>query len=143
LTRKSNENEVVLGKINPEANWEYVGAIDKERAKIFSKGWMIPSSHLIFGEDPKDAAKRILREQLVLQNIGLEGPFVVSFQYASSRAPQHLHWDIEFIFKGKIESIVKNELWNELEFIDVRKISKKDFTRGHEDILEAIGYKIS
>ncbi len=143
LTKSTNKNEVLLGKINPIEKWAYVGALDQERAQTFSKGWMIPSSHLIFGEDPKDAANRILREQLKLENIQLKGPIVISFQYASSRAPQYTHWDIEFIFTGNLNEINKNELWNELTFVNINSVSKKDFARGHEDILESIGYKIN
>jgi ADP-ribose pyrophosphatase YjhB (NUDIX family) len=142
LTKTSNANEVLLGKVNPIEKWEYVGALDLERAKTFSKGWMLPSSHLIFGEDPNDAAYRILKEQLNLEKIELKGPIVVSFLYPSARFPQFNHWDIEFIYQGSIDSIRKNELWSELEFVNINNITKKDFARGHEDILEAIGYKL-
>lgn len=143
LTKTANKEEILLGKINPEANWEYVGALNKNFATNIAKGWMIPSSHLIFGEDPKDAAKRILREQLGLEKLELKGPFVVSFQYPSSRMPQYMHWDIEFIFSGEVNNVAKNELWNELQFVNIKNVSRKDFARGHEDILEALGYRIS
>jgi len=59
-----NPNSALMGHLNPEAPWDHLGALDSSRIEIHSKGWMLPSSHLIVYESPQDAAKRILREQL-------------------------------------------------------------------------------
>ncbi len=47
VSKTGRPNHVLLGRLNPEAPWDYVGALDRERAERNSKGWMVPSSHLI------------------------------------------------------------------------------------------------
>src|SRR5205807_2273589 len=69
---------ILMGHLDPSAPWDHVGALDPERAEANSKGWMLPSSHLMIGESPQAAAERILKEQLGLPASPLKGPFVFS-----------------------------------------------------------------
>jgi len=144
LRNSNNKEEVLLGKINPIEDWERIGALDKERAEKIKDGWMLPSSHLIYGEDPKDAAKRILKEQLGISSLAFDDPKVITYLYPSARNPQQMHWDIEFVFISDIDpSIIKpQKAWRELKFLNVKEVSKKDFSRDHFDILESLGYKL-
>jgi len=119
-----------MGRINKKAPWDHIGALDPERVERFRKGWMLPSSGLILGESPQDGARRILREQLSIDQQQLNGPFVFSEMYG----PQN-HWDIEFIFLGEREQAPSNEAWTELEFVDLTKTSQIEIARSHEDIL--------
>ncbi|HLI46976.1 MAG TPA: hypothetical protein VKU94_07270 [Geobacterales bacterium] len=144
LRNKERPSEILLGKINPTEDWEYIGALDKDRAQKISQGWMLPSSHLIFGEDPLESAKRIAREQLGIEINGLRQPIIISYLYPSLRDPKLIHWDIEFVFLLDIDpSIIKqHKAWKELKFIKVQDLAKKDFSRDHGDVLESIGYRI-
>jgi len=134
LSRVDADNEILLGKLNKEAPWERIGALDRNRAERDSDGWMLPASHLLFGESPQDAAQRILDEQLGLKTQRLEGPMIFSEMYGPKN-----HWDLEFVFLGKRIDPVSHSAWKELRFVDVDKLRKEDFVRSHEDILAHIG----
>lgn len=142
--QETARNSVLLGHLNPAANWDHIGALDEKRIQTHSKGWMIPSSHLIYRESPQNAARRILREQLGIPDMELSGPEVVSETYPSMRHPDLEHWDLEFIFKGRLsrDTLPKSNAWVDLKFVDLSKVTKKDITRSHEDILRSSGFKI-
>jgi ADP-ribose pyrophosphatase YjhB (NUDIX family) len=141
ITKKGGQS-VLLGKINPLADWEYVGALDKRRVEMFKNGWMLPSSHLILYESPQDAAKRILREQVGLTDVSVIGPDVVSETYRNPRYPGSKdHWDIEFIFKSTLDKEPEEfpEVWTDLKFVELNSVKKEDIVRSHGDIIEYAG----
>lgn len=134
LSRKGHPNEVLVGRLRPDAPWDHIGALDPARAEANSKGWMLPSSHLILGEGPVEAARRIMREQLGLKDLPVHGPLAFSEVYGSSN-----HWDLEFVFTGEIDTQPVHDAWRELAFVDLNRAGKEDFARSHEDILAHIG----
>lgn len=145
LSESSNLDTVLMGHLNPSAPWDHIGALDEKRVEIHSKGWMLPSSHLIIGESPQEAAKRIAKEQLGLESLRLAEPRVVSEVSTPKRFPDlPRHWDIEFIFLGTLK---KSELgqphaWKELRFINPSTTKRSEIARSHEDILESAGFKL-
>lgn len=134
LTRQGAPNEVLLGKLDTGADWENIGGLDKDRAELNSKGWMLPASQLLFGESPQAAAKRILVEMLGMPNQSLQGPAVFSEIYGPKN-----HWDIEFIFTGERKEAKPHGAWKELRFLDATKLQQADFARSHQDILAHVG----
>ena len=58
-----------MGLLNPDANWDHIGALTNDRIQAHSKGWMLPSCHLLYGESPSDAATRIVTEQLGFEDV--------------------------------------------------------------------------
>lgn len=146
ITDAQNPNSVLMGHLNPKAPWDHIGALDQSRVDAHSKRWMLPSSHLIVYESPQEAAKRILREQLEVEDdLPLLGPQVVSETYTPKRFPNlHHHWDIEFIFKGKLSKyhIPKPHVWSLLDFVNLNSINTSEIARSHEDILEAAGMTV-
>jgi ADP-ribose pyrophosphatase YjhB (NUDIX family) len=134
ISKAKNPKQVLVGRTNKKAPWDHLGALDPERVERHSKGWMLPSSGLLLGESPEEAAERILKEQLSLTNQPLKGPFVFSEVYGPMR-----HWDLEFIFQGERRKAPANEAWSELMFIDLPKTRREDIARGHEDILAHVG----
>ena len=142
-----NPKRVLMGHLNPEAPWDHIGALDEDRVRAHSRGWMLPSSHLMIKESPHEAARRIQREQLGLEEgIPLSEPRVVSEVYTPKRFP-HLasHWDLEFIFRGILnpDNLPQEhpEAWTELAFVDLSKTPKSEIARSHEDIIESAGLK--
>jgi ADP-ribose pyrophosphatase YjhB (NUDIX family) len=130
-----------MGHLNPKAPWDHIGALDASRVEVHSKGWMLPSSHLLVHESPQEAAKRIIREQLEI-DLRVSGPDVVSETYTPRRFPDlPRHWDIEFIFKGKTsqDHVTKPFAWSELAFVNLDSTKKTEIARSHEDILEYAG----
>jgi len=142
ITDERNANRVLMGHLNPKASWDHIGALDSSRVDVHSKGWMLPSSHLLVYESPQEAARRILREQLEI-DLTLNGPDVVSETYTPKRFPDlPRHWDIEFIFKGRMseDHIPKPFAWSELSFVNLDTAERTEITRSHEDILESAGF---
>jgi ADP-ribose pyrophosphatase YjhB (NUDIX family) len=134
LSKIGSPNMVLMGRLNKDAAWDHIGALDKERIERHSKGWMLPSSHLLLGEDPRDAASRIIREQLSLNDQQVEGPRVFSEVYGPLN-----HWDLEFVFSGERENPPANEAWTKLQFVDLTRTRKEEIARSHEDILAHVG----
>src|SRR6266511_4420677 len=120
LTQTGGPSRILMGHMNPEAPWDHIGALDPKRVEVHSRGWMLPSSHLIFLESPQDAARRIAREQLDLPGLVLPGR-------------QH-HWDIEFLFRGELPAaqMPRAAAWKELAFVDLRHTTKAEIARSHE-----------
>lgn len=103
LASEARPDRVLLGKINPEAPWDHLGALDPGRIAAWKDRWMLPSSHLLLLEDPHDSAVRILRELVGLPPRPLEGPIVTSEVYTPVRHPAaKRHWDLEFIIRGRV-----------------------------------------
>ncbi len=134
ISKKGEPGSVLMGRINKNAEWDHIGALDKKRLERFASGWMLPSSHLMLFETPEGAARRILREQLGVRNHPLQGP--MTFADTSGTAN---HWDLGFIFTGERESAPFNAAWDELSFVDVAKLRRDEMVRSQLDVLAYAG----
>jgi ADP-ribose pyrophosphatase YjhB (NUDIX family) len=132
----NSSRRVLVGKLNPEAPWDHIGAVNRARLGRFAGGWMLPSSHLLMLESPLDSAKRIIREQLEIEESKIalrKVPVVFSDVHDDDE-----HWDIGFVFRGTLSSdeLPKNEKnWRELRFIEFDNAGKTDFVRFHDDVI--------
>src|SRR5205809_2297860 len=145
VTEARDSKKVLMGHMNPKAAWDHIGALDPSRVEAHSHGWMLPSSHLIFLESPDDAARRIAREQLELPDLALSGPHVVSEVYTPRRFPgTALHWDLEFLFRGRLAAADAPHPapWNELAFVDLPRPSQAELARSHEDVTQLAGLRL-
>lgn len=133
---------VLLGRINPDAPWDHLGALDPERVAHWKDRWMLPASHLIFRESPQEAAERIRVELTGLSARELDGPRVVSDVYAPPRHPtSRQHWDLEFIFRtdAREEELRPISAWSRLEFLDPRSLGPEEVARLHDDVISHAG----
>lgn len=140
---EGDSRHVLMGHLNPGAPWDHIGGLDSERARVHSKGWMLPSSHLMLHESPQEAAQRILNEQLGMKEVNLTGPSVFAEVGTPKRFPSlPKHWDFEFIFRGKapMGEVPKHEAWDELRFVDLPGVGKQAIARSHDEILENAGF---
>ncbi|MBX8637238.1 MAG: hypothetical protein KIY11_02620 [Thermoplasmata archaeon] len=131
---------VLMGHMNPAGPWDHIGALDSERVKVHSRGWMFPSCHLMYGEAPYDCARRIAEEQLNNTNIRFSVPAVYSEVYKPKRFPglRH-HWDLEFLYAGIMSrnDVLRTEhAWLDMEFVDIDATPSEKIARSHEDIME-------
>src|SRR5271154_854634 len=117
ISKKGEERQVLMGRLNKNAEWDHLGALDGKRRERFASGWMLPSSHLILFETPEGAARRILREQLAIRNQALDGPLAFADTSGTSN-----HWDVGFIFTGEREAAPSNAAWDELKFVEVDSV---------------------
>ena len=123
-----------MGRINKNAEWDHIGALDKKRVERFASGWMLPSSHLILFETPEGAARRILREQLGVRNQSLDGPLAFADTSGTSN-----HWDIGFIFTGEREAAPSSAVWDQLAFVEVSRLRPDEIVRSQLDVLAYAG----
>jgi ADP-ribose pyrophosphatase YjhB (NUDIX family) len=144
VTEAGHPSSVLMGHMNPQAPWDHIGALDPSRVEAHSRGWMLPSSHLIVRESPQEAARRIAREQLELPDLEFTGPQVVSEVYTPRRFPGIAqHWDLEFLFRGELSTaeLPHTAAWKELAFVDLPRTAKVEIARSHEDIIESAGFR--
>jgi ADP-ribose pyrophosphatase YjhB (NUDIX family) len=134
ISKKGDQGGVLMGRLNKNAEWDHIGALDGKRVERFASGWMLPSSHLILFETPEGAARRILREQLGIRNQSLDGPLTFADTSGTSN-----HWDLGFIFTGEREAAPSSAAWDELKFVDVAKLKRDEIVRSQLDVLAYAG----
>jgi ADP-ribose pyrophosphatase YjhB (NUDIX family) len=142
LSPPNREAAVLMGRVDPSAPWEEIGAIDSARLSAVGDRWMLPSSQLVFFESPDEGARRILKEQLGSDPIRLEGPAVFSEAYRRPRSTAtDPHWDFHFIYRGRWPSTSppRSPAWRELEFVDVRRLRPEEIARNQGDVLSLVG----
>lgn len=142
LYDESSPGLILMGRLNPDAAWDHIGALDHERAETNSRGWMLPSSHLVYGESPGEAASRVMKEQLGIGSLSLGEPRVFSEVYGSKRHPEkRRHWDLEFVYTAPVDSAsisLKHPVWRELKFVDAKRLDPSGVARSHEDIIARV-----
>jgi hypothetical protein len=146
LRHPREEGRVLLGRIDPNAPWYELGALEPTRVQGIGRRWMLPSSQLLFFESPLDAARRIALEQLESPLPPVDGPLVVSEQYRRSTShADDPHWDLHFIFRGSwpTESPPVARPWLELAFVEMAQVSPSDIARSQGDILELAGHSLA
>lgn len=135
-------NTVLLGRIDPRADWGSIGALDPDRVTRVESGWMLPSCHLLLYESPEEAAHRIAKEQLGRPDLALGSPLV--FSDATPRpkvSPDAMHWDIGFIFSAEWRPApgASPGPWARLEPLDLSTLERSDLVRGQGDVLAYAG----
>jgi len=135
---------VVMGKLDPQAPWDHIGALDPRRIELHWKGWMLPSSHLMVHESPQGAVKRVAREQLELRDLEISDPKIVSEVYPPRYFPDLAeHWDLEFISFVSVHSVPhRTRAFLELALIDPKVTRQSEIARSHEDILASVGIEL-
>jgi ADP-ribose pyrophosphatase YjhB (NUDIX family) len=134
LSKVGEPSSVLMGRINKNAAWDHIGALDAKRMERFASGWMLPSSHLILFETPEGAARRILREQLGIRKQALRGPIAFA---DTSGTPNH--WDLGFIFTGERDTAPSSEAWDEMRFVRGTDLKRDEIVRSQVDVLAYAG----
>jgi len=133
--------EVLMGRLNPAADWATIGGLDPGRISRIARRWMLPSSHLLFFESPNEAADRIAREQLGVQLPGLTGPRTFSETEDRPGPDRDPHWDLHFVFEARWPSarFPPSPTFAELAFVDVGRTPRAEIARGQADVLALVG----
>lgn len=145
LYESKSPSKILMGIVNPSAPWDQIGAISGAIIERSKDKWMLPSSHLLVHESPTEAAGRILKEQLGVDQtaVSLSKPEVFSDVYDSWTGAKG-HWDMGFVFKGEVSNSrvlkgAENKNWKKLDFLDLATIPKDQFARAHNDVLSYAG----
>jgi ADP-ribose pyrophosphatase YjhB (NUDIX family) len=130
---------ILVGKMTKPEIWVEKFFVGEQFAPKYaaSNKWLIPASHLMYGEKPEHAAKRVLTEQAGLKNAKLTLREVQSHLAEDLNDPEAAHWDICFVYEGTVKGKVRSPEWfSELKFVKPKGLTSEDFTRGHGDVLK-------
>jgi ADP-ribose pyrophosphatase YjhB (NUDIX family) len=136
-----SEERILLGKYAPHPAWERLAGMDDKRIRTNALGWTLPARHLKFGEDPREAARHIGEEILLLdRGLAYLEPHVATFLYDPAIAPGEKHYDVDFLFEISLGSggELRTPPWYEtLAWFDIGTVRHEQFARQHEDVVEA------
>lgn len=136
-----SEEKLLLGKYAPHPAWERLAGMEDNRIRANARGWTLPGRHLKFGEDPREAARHIGEEILLLEKgLACPEPRVATFFYEPAAAPGEKHYDVHFLFEIPVKR--SGELlippWYEtLAWFDIGTVRGEQFSRQHGDVLGA------
>jgi len=129
---------ILVGKMAKPEVWVerfYVGEMFAPKYASSNK-WLLPASHLEYGEKPDDAAMRVLTQQLGIGRGKLTFREVQSHLSQDPNDPEAAHWDICFVYEGTLkDKVVRPDWFSDLRFVNPKELSSEDFTRGHGDVL--------
>jgi ADP-ribose pyrophosphatase YjhB (NUDIX family) len=137
----TGKDGILVGKMTKPEIWVERFFVGEEFARRFSSSgkWLLPASHLKYGEKPDKAAERVLTEQVGVNGVKLTFRQVQSHLSQDPNDPESAHWDICFIYAGKLKGDVKRPEWfSVLKFVRADKLTADDFTRGHGDVLKEL-----
>jgi hypothetical protein len=143
LSPPGDDSLVLLGMVDPKAPWRTIGGVTAQRLAELSTRWMLPSRQLFLFESPHEAARSILRQQLEIDDLPVEGPAVFSEAWTRpGPAGQGQHWDLHFVFRGEWPNgrALRASPWLKLEFHDPSKLERSRVGRGHTDVLTLAGF---
>ncbi len=133
-----DHGRILLGKYRDDPRWEELAGLDPDRRRRHGQGWTVPASHLKFGEDPRDAARRIGEEILRMSGARYSEPRTEVDRYESKLAPGHTHYDIWFFVDATPPNgyEVRVPPWySELVWRDPKTLPATEYARGHEDVV--------
>lgn len=132
-------DRVLLGKYADDPAWESLTGLDEGRRRAHGRGWTIPASHLRFGEDPREAARRIAEDVLLLRGLRLGEPRVEVEVGVPARFPDMgPHYDMWFFVEAALPQgaeVARPPWYAELAFHDLAALKPSDFGRSHEDVM--------
>lgn len=138
----TGKDGILLGKMTRPEVWVERFFVGENFAPQYASSgkWLLPTSHLKYGEKPDDAAERVLSEQVGINDVKLSFSQVESHLSQDPSDPEAAHWDLCFIYRGRVKEDVKRPEWfSELKFVKANEVSADDFTRGHGDVLKELG----
>ncbi len=131
-------HQILLGKYKDVPDWERLTGLNEEFRRRFGNGWTIPASHLKYGEDPRDAARRVGEEVLGLPGLTYSEPRVEVDFYPHPSYPGTPHYDIWFLVNAQVSPNykVKSPAWYaDLAWHDPLTLPPSAYARGHEDVV--------
>lgn len=135
------DGKVLLGKYADDPAWERLAGLDETRRRAHGRGWTIPASHLKFGEDPREAARRVATDALGLPaDLPLGEPRVEVDVGVPARFPDMPpHYDMWCFVDARWPHDAPPERppwYAELTFIDPAVLKPADWGRSHDEIMD-------
>ena len=132
------DSKILLGKYGDHPKWGELAGLDAGRVQRFGSGWTVPGSHMKFGEDPRNAARRIGEDILQAPRLAYTEPRAESDTYPAAFADGKPHYDLWFFFDATAPGgwEAKAPPWyKELAWQDPKTLPASAYARGHEDVV--------
>ena len=133
---------ILVGKMAKPEVWVerfYVGEMFASKYASSNK-WILPASHLEYGEKPDAAAMRVLTQEIGVEHGRVTLREVQSHLSQDPNDSEAAHWDICFVYEGTLRGKVERPDWfSDLRFVNPKELGSEDFTRGHGDVLKESG----
>jgi ADP-ribose pyrophosphatase YjhB (NUDIX family) len=146
---RNQSGSVLFGRPRPNAAWQERGCLPPWRVREIIKNdeWILPASHLMMGEAPEAAAKRISRIWLGLPRAKPRFIGVDSSRFPTGEARgsgptrgRVYHWTLCFLYELKVERPPGPlPVWEEQRFVPKAQIRTLRIGRLHRDVLRAAG----
>jgi len=131
-------DKLLLGKYADDSAWETLAGLDATRRRVHGRGWTIPASHLLYGEDPRAAGRRVCEEILLLPNLELSEPRVETELGVPERFPEMgEHYDVWFFLNARLatEDVRVPPWYAELKWTRIGDLDENALARGHWHVL--------
>jgi len=132
------DGEILLGKYADDPKLEELTGLDARRRQVHGKGLTIPATHLKFGEDPRDAARRVGDDVLLLPGLRYSEPRVEVDMYPSRDFPGNMHSDLWFLVDATPPEGLDLRVppwYAELGWHDPTTVSPEAYSRSHQDVV--------
>ena len=142
--------KILVGKMARPEIWVDRFFVGEQYAPNYASSGklLIPGSHLAWYESPEDAARRVLKEQVMLPLAERNAVRLKEVQSHMGGDPssetEPPHWDICFVYETNVlaksaRKLASPEWFEGFGFVPAAKLKADDFTRGHGDVLEQAG----
>ncbi len=140
-------NAVLAGKPASHERWQAEWAsnwrgYDKQKMDREMVSWRLPSSYIFEGESTDETLRRIMNNQLGINEYKIDSSRLVNYYEPSTRDPRVRHWDYCFVYyvETNQEPTAKNLPWfSYLGFVTSNDLRKEDFGSGIGDLAESLG----
>lgn len=132
------DGAILLGRYRDVPAWEGLAGLDPDRRRRHGRGWTVPASHLKFGEDPRDGARRVGEEILGIDGMAYGEPRVEVDTYELQRLPGETHYDIWFLVDASPPEDARIDCppwYEDLAWKDPHTLPAEAYARGHEDVV--------
>jgi 8-oxo-dGTP pyrophosphatase MutT (NUDIX family) len=145
---RGRQGGILFGRPRPSAIWPERGCLPLWRVHEIRKNgeWILPASHLLMGESPEAAAKRVARiwlgwprAQPQLTAID-SGSFPTGEWAGSGKSRRKVyHWTLCFLYQIRSDRLPRpSPVWEELQFFSKTEARKLHIGRLHRGLLPAI-----
>jgi ADP-ribose pyrophosphatase YjhB (NUDIX family) len=110
------------------------------RDRIWKGKWLVPSGFLRFGEDPKEAANRLLSEMMGMRNQHPKLANVVTYSQPSKYYLGFHHWHVCFIYEIGEVKVEKVPPWfHAIEYVPLKGLTEAKVAVEGGPVLRRLG----
>ncbi|HEX9710505.1 MAG TPA: hypothetical protein VGB42_11155 [Candidatus Thermoplasmatota archaeon] len=129
---------LLVGRRANDPRWEQLDHAHPVDPQVGTTLWVLPATHLLVGETPSQAAKRVAKDQLLAPWLQLEDGG--TFAHLRPSVEGDPHWELAFVFETEL-TVSKAPPWfTELRGLQRRYLRYESFAAGHGDIAADMGY---